>query len=65
MKSWAGNNTNKPTVEIYNIMGQLIYQNTLSDTEITITLQVAEGIYGVKIVSQDDKMVMKKILISK
>jgi hypothetical protein len=51
-------------IEIHDITGKLVYQTTLTDSETIITLNVAEGIYHVKLVSQDGKMVVKKISIT-
>jgi len=55
----------KPTVEIHDMIGRLVYKNTITDIETTIALLVADGIYCVKIISQDTKIAMKKVLISK
>jgi hypothetical protein len=55
----------KLTVEIHDMIGRLVYQNTIIGNETKITLQVAGGIYNVKVFSQDGNLIMKKILISK
>jgi len=52
-------------VKIFDKMGRLVYLHTLTNPETAITLQVAEGIYNVKVVSQEGKMAMKRVLIMK
>lgn len=51
------------SVEIYNIQGQIIYQDKLVDKNSEINLSnIAEGVYFVKI-SSDEQVVTKKLII--
>ena len=53
------------SVEILDMYGRLIYQGFISGEKTVIPLQVAEGIYNVKLVLFEDTMVSKKVLIRK
>lgn len=61
------NNTdiNYQSIEILDMMGKLIYQNKITDKNTTIPLHISNGIYCVKLVSQDNKITVKKVLITK
>ena len=50
-------------IEIIDIMGRIVYQCPVTDTETVITLQKANGIYHVKLISQEDKIATAKIAI--
>ncbi|MCL2435248.1 MAG: hypothetical protein FWD09_03795 [Lentimicrobiaceae bacterium] len=45
--------------------GRLVYRAAITDIETVITLQVANGIYTVRLILQDDKMAMRKVSIMK
>ena len=59
------NETNMPlkSVEILDMLGRLVYQNAITNTETVISLQVANGIYAVRLISQDETIIMKKVAI--
>ena len=50
-------------IEIHDMMGRVIYQTLFTDEEVVIPLQATNGIYTVKVTSQDRKILTKKILI--
>jgi hypothetical protein len=50
------------SVEVFDMMGRMIYQNNATTT---ITLNVANGVYHVRLISQDGKSVNRKISIMK
>ncbi|MCL2168049.1 MAG: C10 family peptidase [Lentimicrobiaceae bacterium] len=52
-------------VEILDMYGRLIYQGFISGEKTVIPLQVAEGIYNVKVISQEEKISITKVLIWK
>jgi len=56
-------NYNLKSIEIFDIMGQRIYQNDSNDAQILIPLQVPNGIYFIKVLSAEGKIISKKILI--
>jgi len=60
------NDANYPiqSVEIFDMMGRLIYQSPITETNTEIMLQVPDGIYGVKLVSHD-KITTRKVLLRK
>ncbi len=49
-------------IEIYNIMGQKVYEGNLTTTHSQISLQVASGNYVVKVIKEGN-IVMEKIFI--
>ncbi|MDR2928042.1 MAG: M6 family metalloprotease domain-containing protein [Cytophagaceae bacterium] len=53
------------SIEIWDITGRIIQQTSIIDSETEIALQVASGIYNVRLLLQDGKSVMKKIVIKK
>ena len=53
------------SVEIYDMMGRKIYQNVITDTNMAITLQVADAIYYVRLISQENRMMTSKVSIIK
>ena len=53
------------SVEITDMIGRQVYQNAISENETVITLNVANGFYNVRLISQDDNMVVVKITISR
>ncbi|MCL2436137.1 MAG: T9SS type A sorting domain-containing protein [Lentimicrobiaceae bacterium] len=59
--------TNYPSLraEITDITGRIVYQNAITNMETTIPLQVAAGIYNVRLISQEGKTVSKKVLIER
>ena len=50
-------------VEIMDMTGRIIYLNPITNIETTIPLQVATGIYNVRLISHEGKTVSKKVLI--
>ena len=52
----------KTLIEVYSINGQLIYSKKAEDTNQTVNLNAATGVYLVKIVSEN-KIINKKIII--
>jgi len=61
------NESNLPvkSVEIFDVIGRTIYQNTTSEIETIINLQVTNGLYFVKIILQNDFSFCNKILIDR
>jgi hypothetical protein len=53
------------TVEIYDTSGRLIYQNRINDLETVISLNVTTGVYYVKLISQDNTTIMKKLTLER
>jgi len=51
------------SVEIIDMFGRSIYQDTVTDIETVITLQVANGIYTVRLISEDENVSATKVLI--
>jgi hypothetical protein len=58
-------NIHLKAVEIYDMMGQIIYKGAGTHAETTIPLKVASGIYTVTLISQDDKISITKVPIIK
>jgi M6 family metalloprotease-like protein len=58
-------NIDLKAVEIYDMMGQIVYKGVVTNAEMVITLQVASGIYAVKLISKDNATSIKKVLIMK
>ena len=52
-------------VEIFDMMGKLIYQNQITETTTVLPLQVSNGIYYVRLISRDHKITAKKVLLIK
>lgn len=52
-------------VEIFDMMGQLIYQNNITETKTVIPLQVSNGIYNVRLCSQEGNMIIRKVAVLK
>jgi hypothetical protein len=52
------------SVEIFDMIGRSIYQNTITDSETVITLNVANGIYVVKTISESGHTFINKVLIT-
>ena len=52
-------------VEIYDMIGQIVYKGAVTHPEMTISLKVASGIYTVTLISQDDKISITKVPIIK
>jgi hypothetical protein len=50
------------SVEITDMIGRTVYQSVITDKETVITLSVANGIYNVRLTSQDDNFALTKIL---
>jgi hypothetical protein len=61
----ADNYSSLQSVEIYDMLGQVVYTGAITSTEMTITLQVASGIYTVKLISQNEKAKITKVSIIK
>jgi hypothetical protein len=53
------------SVQIMDISGRMIYQSAITDMETVITLQVANGIYNVRLISPDGKTMVKKVSLSR
>jgi hypothetical protein len=51
------------SVEILNMNGQLVYQTRVNNSETVITMNIPNGIYFVKLISQNREYVSIKILI--
>jgi hypothetical protein len=60
------NENNLPirTVEILDILGRPVYQGAITDPYTEITLQIANGIYSVRLISHDDRIMIKKVAIT-
>jgi len=58
-------NASLQSVEILDMTGRLVHQSAITNMETVITLQVANGIYTVRLISQDDKMATRKVSITK
>jgi M6 family metalloprotease-like protein len=52
-------------VSIFNTMGKLVYQCTITDVNTVIPLNVSDGIYCVRLVTQNNKITAKKVLLMK
>jgi hypothetical protein len=52
------------SVEIFDVIGRSIYQNSITDTETIITLNVASGIYFVKIISETNYTFINKVVLT-
>jgi hypothetical protein len=48
-----------------DMAGRMIYQNAITDIEIVIPLEVANGIYSVRLIAQNGKMMTKKVSINR
>jgi hypothetical protein len=61
------NETKEPlkSIEIFDLMGRLIFQRDFTDLQIMLPLQVANGIYTVRLFSSDGKMITKQVPIIK
>jgi hypothetical protein len=57
-------NTGIKAVEIFDIMGRNIYKSAVNNTDISISLFVTNGIYLVKLISQDNIISTTKVLIN-
>jgi len=55
--------TSLQSVEITDMFGRTVYKSYITDAETVITLQVANGIYTVKLISKDDNIGITKISI--
>ena len=53
------------TVEIFDITGRIIHRFTITEMETAIPLHVASGIYTVKLISQEQKMAVRKVMIQR
>jgi len=53
------------TVEIFDMIGQVIFQSVLKSSRMVIPLQVKNGIYFIRLISQNGEMIVRKLLISK
>jgi hypothetical protein len=51
------------SIQIIDIKGRIVFQNAITNAETAITLNVANGLYYVRLMSQDDRMIGKKVLI--
>jgi hypothetical protein len=51
-------------VEIIDITGQVIYKSAVNNVETIIPLQVANGIYYIKLISQEQTILVKKVIIT-
>jgi hypothetical protein len=56
--------TSLPMVEIMDMTGCIIHKSTITNPETVISLAAANGIYMVRLISQDGKMTAKKVLIT-
>jgi M6 family metalloprotease-like protein len=56
-------NIDLKAVEIYDMMGKMVYKSAVTHAKTTITLQVASGIYTVKLISKNNETGNKKISI--
>jgi hypothetical protein len=54
-----------PTVEIYDMMGRCIHRALLTDVETAIPLNVASGIYFVRLISPTETIISKKVSLTK
>jgi hypothetical protein len=52
------------SVEIYDMTGRKIYQNAITNIETAITLHVANAIYYVKLISQENRTITTKVQIN-
>jgi len=53
------------SVEIYDMTGRRVYQNAITDTETAITLHVADAIYYVRLISQENRIMTSKVSITR
>ena len=53
------------SIEIMDLTGRLIYRNAVNNPETVITLQVATGIYNVRLISQKNTISTTKVSITK
>ena len=53
------------SVEIFDMMGKLIHQGQITKTTAAISLQVSNGIYCVRLISESHKITTKKVLLIK
>jgi hypothetical protein len=53
------------SVEIMDMMGRVVYQSSITKNEMVISLLVANGIYNVRLISQDDDFAATKVSINK
>jgi len=52
------------TVEIFDMAGRLVYQGAANNAETVIPLQVSAGVYLVKLTSQEQKTITKKVMLN-
>jgi hypothetical protein len=57
--------TSLHTIEIIDMLGRPIYQNTITEANTAIPLLFPNGIYCVRLISQEQKIIAKKVLIVK
>jgi hypothetical protein len=53
------------TVEIYDMTGRRVHNAPITDVETVITLNVATGIYSVRIISQNETVINRKVSITR
>ena len=53
------------SAEIIDIMGRTVHNEIIKSSNTTISLQVAEGIYFIRLISQDENILVKKVVIHK
>jgi len=53
------------TIEVYDMYGRLVYQKPGTNSQTIIPLQVSTGIYSVRLLSSDDKIITKQLPIVK
>ena len=51
------------TVEILDMAGRLLHQSPITNEETVITLPVANGMYNVRLISKENKAVVRKVII--
>jgi len=53
------------SVEIMDMIGRQIYQSSITENETAITLNIANGIYSVRLISQDENVATVKVSINR
>jgi len=52
-------------VSVFDMMGRVVYHGTITDPNTVISLNVSNGIYGIRIITPDAKIITKKVLLTR
>ncbi|MDR0205937.1 MAG: M6 family metalloprotease domain-containing protein [Bacteroidales bacterium] len=52
-------------ISIFDMMGRVVYHGTSTNSNTVIPLNVTNGIYGVRVITPDDNIIFRKVLLTK